>query len=186
LLRPSLGRYERDAQRPLRAVLLARRARVVTSLITGRFITVSALVAVTIVSWALLAKSAAVMSAMAGERLFLDLANAMMQPLATGPYLGASAVMWAVMMVAMMAPALSPSCWCFRSSTAAFAGAPVQLESMLFADRLSLRVDRIGLAATVVQWSLHRAALLDTHVMSAAPQLAGCILVTAGCISSRR
>jgi hypothetical protein len=62
------------------------------------------------------------MSAMAGERVFLDLAVAMMEPFATAPYLGASALMWSVMMIAMMGPAVLPVLLVFQRLHRGFGG----------------------------------------------------------------
>jgi predicted metal-binding membrane protein len=135
---------------------------------------------VTIVSWVLLAKSAAVMSAMAGDPVFLDLAYAMMEPLATGRYLAASALMWAVMMVAMMAPAVMPVVLVFQRLNRGFGGRTSHIEGVLFAGGYLVTWVGFGLAATLLQWGLHRAALLHPHFMSAGPSLAGTILVAAG------
>jgi predicted metal-binding membrane protein len=143
----------------------------------SRSVTIAAFVAVTAVSWLLLARSAAVMSAMSGEGVLLDLAFAMMQPAATAPYLLASALMWGVMMVAMMTPALLTVLVLFqRLERKGAAGA----HAVLFASGYIAVWLGFAVIATLLQWALHRAALLHGHVLSAGPQLAGVILVAAG------
>src|SRR5262245_16343741 len=78
---------------------------------TGRFAPLTAitvLVALATACWLLLVQSESVMATMHGEGLLMDLAMAMMRPAATAPYVAASALMWVVMMAAMMTPAVLP------------------------------------------------------------------------------
>jgi predicted metal-binding membrane protein len=138
------------------------------------------LLVVTAVAWTFLVGSEAAMSAMAGEGLLVDLAFAMMEPAATVPYLLASALMWTVMMIAMMGPAVLPIVLVFQRLERSRAGSYARMDSALFASGYLLAWLGFGLAATLVQWALHRAALLHPHFMSAGPWLAGGILVIAG------
>lgn len=140
--------------------------------------TVAALVVAAALSWWLLARSAAVMSAMSGDGLLLDLAMAMMQPAETMPYLVATALMWAVMMVAMMAPPLIAVLLVFQRLDRRRGGGA--LEPSLFAGGYVAVWVGFGLGATVLQWGLHRAGLLHDHALRAGPWLAGGILVLAG------
>jgi predicted metal-binding membrane protein len=145
----------------------------------GRLVTCVALTIATVVSWWLMARSAAVMNAMEGDPVMLGLARAMMAPEATGPYLGASALMWIVMMAAMMTPAALPITLVFmrldreRGGTRAGSG-------MAFAAGYLMAWFGFALVATLVQWLLHRAALLHGMMMVAGPVLAGLTLLVAG------
>lgn len=147
---------------------------------TSRLITAAALVAVAALCWVLLARSAAVMSTMQGDGLLMDLALAMMEPAATAPYLAAAAVMWTVMMGAMMTPAVLPIVLSFMRLDRARTGRQVPRDSVLFVVGYLLVWTLFALVATLVQWALHRAALLHTDLLSTGPWLAGGILVGAG------
>jgi predicted metal-binding membrane protein len=139
---------------------------------------IAALIVVTVASWILLFRSAATMTAMRGDGLLLDLA-AMMRPLATGPYLGATALMWIVMMSAMMTPAVLPVVLVFERLDRGGARR-AQMDGVLFATGYLLVWIGFALAATLLQWTLHRSTLLHGHALSAGPRLAGALLVVAG------
>ena len=143
-------------------------------------VTIAALGAVAIVCWMLLLRSSAVMTAMTGDGLLLDLAQAMMRPTATAPYLTASALMWIVMMSAMMTPAVLPVVALFQRLDRGRDGSDARLDGALFATAYLLVWVVFGLVATLLQWGLHRAALLHTHILSAGPVLTACILLAAG------
>jgi predicted metal-binding membrane protein len=146
----------------------------------SRLITIAALLAVATGCWALLASSALVMSTMQGEGLLMDLAMAMMQPAATAPYLGASALMWVVMMSAMMTPSVLPITMTFMRLERGDRGSRAHRDGFLFVGGYLMVWSAFALVATLVQWSLHRAALLHTHLLSTGPVLAGAILLAAG------
>jgi predicted metal-binding membrane protein len=148
------------------------------SLGIARLVTVAALVAVAAVCWGLLVRSGAVMSAMAGEGVLMEIARAMMQPAATAPYLIASALMWLAMMSAMMTPALLPVLFVFLRLDRD--GRRGRADGALFASGYLLVWLAFGLVATVLQWGLHRAALLHAHVLFVGPALAGSLLLAAG------
>jgi predicted metal-binding membrane protein len=149
-----------------------------------RAVTVAALAAVAAVAWALLAKSARAMSTMSGEGILFDVAVAMMQPTATVPYLAVTAVMWAVMMAAMMTPAILPLVFLFqrldRGGGDAADRGEGRADGALFASGYLAVWLVFGVAAALLQWGLHRAALLHTHALAAGPLLAGSILLVAG------
>jgi predicted metal-binding membrane protein len=145
----------------------------------GRVVTCVALAVATAVSWWLMARSAAVMNAMEGDPVMLGIARAMMAPEATGPYLGASALMWIVMMAAMMTPAAVPITLVFLRLDRE-RGAPRTGSGLLFAAGYLTAWFGFALVATVVQWLLHRAALLHGMTMVAGPVLAGATLLVAG------
>lgn len=88
-------------------------------------------------------------------------------------------VMWALMMAAMMLPSATPMFIAYSralrsprahsdGSTATFAGGYVALWSS------------VGVAATALQWMLHRAALVDAMGESTSQWLAASVLVVAG------
>jgi predicted metal-binding membrane protein len=145
---------------------------------TSRLITVAALVAMAALSWAWLVRSAAVMTAMRGDGLLMAVATAMMEPAAAIPYLGATALMWIVMMVAMMTPAVLPVVLVFSRLDRRGGSAPV--DGALFAGGYLAAWGAFGVAASALQRALHQAALLQTHALSADPALAGAILLGAG------
>src|SRR5262245_6170960 len=131
------------------------------------------------------------MSAMSGGGLLLDAAVAMMRPADTLPYLVVTALMWMVMMSAMMTPAIVPVVLLFqrldRSRTgvrrvpaAGSARSARGREGVFFATGYLLVWLVFAVVATALQWALHRAALLHTHALAAVPLLAGLMLLGAG------
>lgn len=84
------------------------RSKMASSRMLPRLVVLAGLLCVAAIAWVLLWRSAAVMSSMAGEGVMFDLMMAMMRPERTGPYAMATALMWLVMMVAMMTPAVLP------------------------------------------------------------------------------
>ena len=146
---------------------------------TGRFAplaVVTALVALATGCWILLVQSEAVMTTMQGEGLLMDLATAMMRPAATAPYVAASALMWVVMMAAMMTPAVLPMVVMFSRLDRGDG----RVDATVFAGGYLLVWAGFALLATALQWTLHRAALLHGHVLAAGPALAGTLLIAAG------
>jgi predicted metal-binding membrane protein len=107
----------------------------------------------------------------------MDLAMAMMEPAAAAPYLIASTLMWVVMMSAMMTPAVVPVVLVFNRLDR---GRNAQLDGLFFASGYLLVWLVFAVAGTLVQWGLHRAALLHAHVLFLGPALAGFVLLGAG------
>ncbi|HEY2387013.1 MAG TPA: DUF2182 domain-containing protein [Candidatus Binatia bacterium] len=149
----------------------ARAARVVVAV---------ALAVVAVVCWWLMARSAAVMATMQGEGVLLAAATAMMEPAATAPYLVASAIMWVVMMGAMMAPAALPITLVFARLDRERRGRTLPRDGLLFAAGYLGVWVLFALLATALQWLLHRAALLHTDALAIGGPLAGVVLVVAG------
>lgn len=163
----------------------------------SRAITAAALLVVAALSWWLLARSAAVMSAMSGGGVLLEVAIAMMRPADTMPYLAVTALMWMVMMSAMMTPAIVPVVLLFQrldrtrargttsdampgAKPAAVPGDARGRDGLFFAAGYLAVWLVFAVVATALQWVLHRAALLHTHALAAVPLLAGGLLVGAG------
>ena len=146
----------------------------------ARLSTAGGLVVVAALCWFVLIKSGAVMATMTGDGLLLDVAYAMMQPAATTPYLIATAVMWVVMMIAMMTPAVLPVALLFQRLDRRGGDQRASLDGLAFATGYLLLWAAFGILATAVQWTLHRAALLHTHLLAGSPLLAGSLLLGAG------
>jgi hypothetical protein len=146
----------------------------------SRAVTVVGLLGAAAASWMFLVQSEAVMSSMQGDGVLMDLMTAIMRPSIAAPYVAAAAVMWIVMMAAMMTPAVLPVVVLFSRLDRRPRYGLEHADAALFAGGyLSVWVG-FALAATVVQWVLHRAAFLDGHMVKAAPALAGTLLLAAG------
>lgn len=85
-------------------------------------------------------------------------------------------LMWAVMMVAMMVPSVSPLVLVFAGAEDREAGGSVWalLSGYLVA------WGGFSVVATLVQWALHRAALLSPMMMGTSSLLGGLLLIGAG------
>jgi len=90
-------------------------------------------------------------------------------------------VMWAVMMVGMMAPSVAPMILVYarvgRQGRAE--GKPLAATGW-FAAGYFLTWIGFSLAATLAQWMVERAALLDSRMASASNMLGGVVLIAAG------
>ena len=90
-------------------------------------------------------------------------------------------LMWAVMMIAMMAPTAAPMTLVYAAvgRKAAREGRPVAPTFMFVAGYLAIWI-LFSVAATAAQWGLDRAALLSPAMVSASPVLGGALLIGAG------
>ena len=145
-----------------------------------RLIVASALAVTAVVCWWLLARSAAVMASMQGGGPLLALADAMMEPAAPTPYLVASALMWMVMMGAMMTPAVLPITLVFVRLDRERHGRALPVDGLVFSAGYLAAWMLFALVATLVQWALHRMALLHTDVLATGSALAGALAILAG------
>src|SRR5262245_52633268 len=123
------------------------------------------MVAMATACWILLARSEVVMATMQGDGLLMRLAMAMMQPETTSSYLGASGLMWVVMMAAMMIPAVLPVVVTFSRLDRG----GHRIDAALFGGGYLMVWSGFAILATVFQWTLHRASLLHGHTLIAAP-----------------
>jgi predicted metal-binding membrane protein len=82
--------------------------------------------------------------------------------------------MWAVMMIGMMAPSAAPMILMYARKPFAATG--------WFATGYFLVWIGFSLAATLVQWGVERAALLDSRMASASNVLGGIVLVCGRCL----
>src|SRR5215470_18987738 len=90
-------------------------------------------------------------------------------------------LMWAVMMVGMMAPSAAPMILMYAriGRQGSIAGRPFAATGW-FAAGYALAWIGFSLAATLVQWILERAALLDSRMASASTTLGAIVLIAAG------
>jgi len=89
--------------------------------------------------------------------------------------------MWAVMMVGMMAPSAAPMILMYArvGRQGRTEGKPLAATGWFAAGYFSVWVG-FSLAATIVQWGIERAALLDSRMASASNVLGGIVLIAAG------
>jgi predicted metal-binding membrane protein len=90
-------------------------------------------------------------------------------------------VMWAVMMVGMMAPSAAPMILMYArvGRQGRIDGKPLAATGW-FAAGYFLAWTSFSLAATLVQWMIERATLLDSRMVSASNVLGGIVLIAAG------
>jgi predicted metal-binding membrane protein len=90
-------------------------------------------------------------------------------------------VMWAVMMVGMMAPSAAPMILMYArvGRQGRIAGKPLVATGWFAAGYFLIWIG-FSLAATLVQWMIERAALLDSRMTSASDVLGGIVLIAAG------
>src|SRR5436305_10391535 len=90
-------------------------------------------------------------------------------------------VMWSVMMVGMMAPSAAPMILMYArvGRQGRTEGKPLAATGWFAAGYFAAWIN-FSLAATMVQWGIERAALLDDRMASASNVLGGIILIAAG------
>ncbi len=137
----------------------------------------AALVAVAGLAWGGLIATERTMGQMGADGALAGVAHQMMRPEAAGPYLAATTLMWVVMMVAMMVPAVLPMARAVdRAGRASQEGAHPLRFALGYLGVWSL----FGVLAALLQWALHRSGLLFGANLSLIPALGGAVLVTAG------
>ena len=139
-------------------------------------VVLAALAALCAVAWAYLAYLAAAMSS--------DMAG-MPGMVMTGPWSAADSVamfvMWAVMMVAMMLPSVSPMVLLYARTLRhrAAQGRP-DGSVALFVGGYLLAWTGFSALATLLNWGLHQGGLMNAMMGRATPQVAGVVLIGAG------
>jgi len=156
------------ATTPAREVLPASRALALVGLLV-----------ISLIAWIFLWQSAVAMTQMTGDGMLQALAIAMMQPAAAHTYLPAAGLMWVVMMIAMMTPAVLPIVLTFWR-LARGATRPSTAHGLAFTVGYLLVWSGFGLFLTLLQWGLHQAAVLHGMDLALEPQLAAWLLVAAG------
>ncbi|MCC7413143.1 MAG: DUF2182 domain-containing protein [Gammaproteobacteria bacterium] len=88
--------------------------------------------------------------------------------------------MWVVMMAAMMAPGVAPTVFLFAAMRRGRSGARLYLDSSAFVAGYLVSWAAFSAAATLVQWSLHQAALLTPMMHGTSTAFAAVLLAGAG------
>jgi len=140
-------------------------------------LTFSALLAIGAIAWVFLVRSEAAMRSMAGDGPTVALMRVMMQPADPRPYFLAAALMWVVMMVGMMTPAVVPMAMVLRGMGRT---AHRERDTLLFAGGYLLGWSLFGVLAALLQLGLHARGLLEGHLLAAPPRWAGILLLGAG------
>ena len=137
----------------------------------------TALALLALFAWWFLFASAATMASMHGDGLLLTLAELMMTPGQALPYLAVAALMWVVMMIAMMTPSVLPMLQVFRGMGRVEASA---LDALCFAGGYLACWSGFALIACVLQWWLHGHHLLGGSSLGTSRVGAAAILIAAG------
>ena len=152
-----------------------------------RALCAAVLLAIAALAWGLLWASAERMLAMgqpatgtgllppALDALLRDAAWLMMKPAAVSSYLALSAVMWVLMMLAMMIPAVLPVVLLFGQRAGGGAG-----QMLAFASGYLGVWSLYGIGLALLQWGLHQALLLHTMALRTDRTLAAGLLLVAG------
>ena len=139
----------------------------------GRYLELTALVSLSVIAWWFLFQSDPATNAAANSGLLMQY---MMRPAEVGQYLVTSFIMWVVMMIAMMTPALIIMVVVFQRVDRSDRRANV----FVFASGYFIAWSVFsGLAATL-QWGLHDSGWLGGHAQGPKPMLAGTALIAAG------
>lgn len=136
-----------------------------------------ALLVIAILGWRFLIASERAMQDMQGEGLVIDLMWRMMAPQAIMPYLSAAALMWLVMMIAMMIPAVLPMAVIYRAMPQA---QPVRFTTFSFIAGYLSGWSAFALLAALLQWFLHARGWLHGNQLATHGALTAAILIAAG------
>ncbi len=145
-----------------------------------RLITLAGLIAISALGWAYLVHMAFQMGHMEMEHMHMEMAMPQMQAW-TVLDLFLLFIMWVVMMVVMMVPSAAPMVLMFaRINRQRRERQRPFISTGIFLLGYILVWAGYSLAATLVQWGLHSAALLSPMMVSSSHILGGVLLVTAG------
>jgi predicted metal-binding membrane protein len=132
---------------------------------------------VALVCWVFLVRSEAAMATMTGDGVLMRLMRLMMRPENPGPYLAAAALMWIVMMIAMMIPAALPMVAVYRQVDRS---ASPGLDAFVFACGYLAGWSAYAVVAAVLQWWLHARGWLHGMMLAGAAPLSAALLIAAG------
>jgi predicted metal-binding membrane protein len=144
--------------------------------LSPRAVVIGSIVGVTLLAWAYLVYQAWAMDHM-------DLVGMAMPGIhAWGMWdLALVFTMWAVMMVGMMVPSVSPVLLLFaRIQQQRRAQGQTYVASWLFLLGYLIAWTGFSLAATLAQWGLHAATLISPAMVGTSPLLGGAVLIAAG------
>ena len=162
---------KRSADENSRVAVLSRRDRVLIW---------SCLAVITLLAWAyLIHLDRQMASAMAYDGMMAEMGMAMSMPW-TPADVFFTFVMWAVMMVGMMAGTATPVLMLFAGMHAGRGGRRVPLIVLIFGAGYVIVWIGFSACAALVQWGLHQAAMLSPAMAASSPLLSGAILVAAG------
>ena len=136
-----------------------------------------ALVIVAFVAWWFLIASETAMMRMTGAGIVVDIMRLMMAPSQTGPYFLATALMWIVMMAAMMIPAVLPMVVIYRNMSR---GSSPNLDALVFSWGYLAAWFIFAIGAAGLQWWLHIRGALHGHLLATSAGLTGAIFIGAG------
>jgi len=145
-----------------------------------RALTLIGILTLAALSWLYLFRLDAAMQAAMSTGAPMPLAMPMMLPWSASQF-AMTFIMWAVMMVAMMAPSAAPMVLTFATiqRSRARQSRPFVPSGFFLAGYLASWA-AFGAVATLAQWALHAAAVLNPHTQVAAPWLGGLFLVVTG------
>jgi predicted metal-binding membrane protein len=136
---------------------------------------------VTLLAWIYLVYTAKRMTDMPGMPVMPDMPEmVMLRTWAAADFLFMF-LMWAIMMVGMMAPAAAPMTLLYAAIARRAAGQnnPIPPATVFVAGYIAMWTF-FSAAATLMQWALERAALLSSMMVSTSPMLGAGILIVAG------
>lgn len=140
-----------------------------------RWVVLSGLVGVSLLSWFYLAQMAQEMGASAATCL-LPMSSAW-----TAGDFFMTFLMWAIMMVAMMIPSVTPMVLTFTAvNRKRYAAQSAFVPVWIFILGYLLVWTGFSLLATLLQWSLHAAALLAPMTLTVGPLVGGGLLIASG------
>ena len=118
-------------------------------------------------------------SAMAHDRMMAEMGMTMDMPW-TGADAFFTFMMWAVMMVGMMAGTAAPVLMIFAGMHAGRGGRRVPFVVLIFGAGYLVVWIGFSACAALAQWGLHQSAMLSPAMAASSPRLSGAILVAAG------
>lgn len=144
-----------------------------------RRVVLAGLVGITALSWAYMLYLTLRMSAMQMPMEMPGMTMAQWQPWGVIDF-ALMLVMWAVMMMAMMVPSVSPMILTFTAIHRRQAPSDAVVPTAAFLVGYVIVWSVFSLGATLAQWGLHQAALLSPMMVSTSPLLGGLLLIGAG------
>lgn len=142
-----------------------------------RTLTFAALFAIAAIAWVGLVRGEAAMTSMAADGPLGALMRLMMRPSDSLPYFLGAALMWVIMMIGMMTPAVVPMAVVLRSVDR---GPHCERVTLLFAGGYLVAWSLFAVLAALLQLSLHARGLLEGHLLAVSAQGAGLLLLVAG------
>jgi predicted metal-binding membrane protein len=140
-------------------------------------LTLAALLAIAAIAWAFLVRGEAVMRSMAGDGPIAELMRVMMRPSESLPYFLTAALMWVVMMIGMMTPAVVPMVMVLRGMNRT---TNRERDTLLFTGGYLVGWSVFALVAALLQLWLHTGGLLVGHLLALSGPGGGVILLAAG------